>query len=157
MSNRFDDALSQVAEETMMSLAFLFLLNDEETADVGDVEKVVASVDFSGPFAGALFVSAPTALLPELAANMLGFEEEAGEPGPEVQNDALKELLNVICGNLLPEIAGAEAVFKVHAPQVCGGGIPDVYLDQTAAGKVTLPIESGVVELVLFVESHALV
>jgi CheY-specific phosphatase CheX len=159
MSNKLDPTLAAVAEDTIMSLAFLFLMSEEEAGETQTDQTVVASVEFSGPFTGALYVSAPTEMLDELAANMLGFEEgEAGVPSETVKNDALKELLNVICGNLLPEIAGNEAVFKVHAPSVHPEPqIPATYRDQPQAGQARFYVEEGPLELVLFVDNHAMV
>ncbi|MFP4355083.1 MAG: chemotaxis protein CheX [Phycisphaerae bacterium] len=159
MSNKLDETLAGVAEDTIMSLAFLFLMSEDEAGGIEADASVTASVEFSGPFAGALFLSAPQPMLDELAANMLGFEQgEAGLPSDDVKNDALKELLNVICGNLLPEIAGNEAVFKVHAPQIQPeSAIPETYRDQHQAGAAKFYVEEGALELVVFVDNHALV
>ena len=52
-------------------------------------------------------------MLPGLAANMLGVDEA---PGSAEQADALGELANVLCGNLLPAIAGEQHVFILEAP-----------------------------------------
>lgn len=158
MNQQLNETLAAVAEDTIMSLAFLFLMSEDEAAGAPEAEAVIASVDFSGPFAGALFISGPKQMLPELASNMLGYEEGAEPPTSSVQNDALQELLNVICGNLLPEIAGAEAVFKVHAPKLHGGDlIPQTFQDLPPAGTAELYSEYGKLELALFLDNHALV
>jgi hypothetical protein len=159
MSEQLNETLAAIAEDTIMSLAFLFLMSEDEAGGAPDGNATIASVDFSGPFSGALFISGPQEMLPELAANMLGFEEGAEPPSPEVQNDALQELLNVICGNLLPEIAGAEAVFKVHAPRLhhATDMIPETFQDLPPAGKAELYCEYGKLELALFLDNYALV
>ena len=76
-------------------------------------KSVSAQVAFSGPFAGRVVLSVDAAMLPALAANMLGMDEP---PPPADQWDALGELANVLCGNLLPAIAGGEHVFLLEAP-----------------------------------------
>jgi chemotaxis protein CheY-P-specific phosphatase CheC len=158
MSDQLNETLAAVAEDTIMSLAFLFLMSEDEAGGGPDGSAMVASVDFSGPFTGALFIAGPKEMLPELAANMLGFEEGAEPPSAAVQNDALQELLNVICGNLLPEIAGAEAVFKVHAPKLHEEDIiPETFQDLPPAGRTELYSEYGKLELTLFLDNHALV
>ena len=116
MSNdtRLNEPLRQVAEETFESLAFMFAMpGDDEFGPDPDAPLAVARVSFHGPFAGELHLGVSRDMLPDLAANMLGMDEQATAPTPEQQADALRELLNVVCGNLLPAIAGAEAVFNV--------------------------------------------
>ena len=58
-----------------------------------------------------------SAAMPELAANMLGLDDDES-PSEEQQKDALRESLNVICGNLLPRVGGKEAVFDIQAPEI---------------------------------------
>ena len=53
-------------------------------------------------------------VLPLIAANMLGVDET---PSESQQDDALGEIINVICGNMLPNISSPEAVFDVGIPQ----------------------------------------
>jgi CheY-specific phosphatase CheX len=47
--------------------------------------------------------------------------DEGQEPSLQQQADALKETLNVICGNLLPLVSDRKQVFNVHAPQILEG------------------------------------
>jgi hypothetical protein len=54
--------------------------------------------------------------LNELAANMLGIDGEDVELNHLY--DALKETVNIICGNWLPIEGGDEAVFHVGTPRV---------------------------------------
>ena len=73
--------------------------------------------------------------LAELTANMVGAEDPSDVP-PEQQTDGLKELVNVICGNLLPVLAGAEVVFDVHAPILLNRGEIPEHVDGLAAQLV---------------------
>ena len=58
-----------------------------------------------------------TCVIPELANNMLGLDDDADITDAE-QQDALKEILNVICGNVLPAIAGDQVEFNIEAPEI---------------------------------------
>jgi hypothetical protein len=110
-----DEALFQVAAQTLEGLAMMFLVPPEEApADSGQGETAV-HVRYTGPFSGELRLKVSSAVLPVLATNMLGLEEGT-PPSPEQQNDALKELANVICGNLLPVAGGSSPVFHISAP-----------------------------------------
>lgn len=105
-----------VAEDTLEKLAFMFI-SLEDGRDDSDYDSVVAaSVSFAGPLTGTVVLMVSTQLIPELSANMLGVEEE--ETTQDQRNDALKETINVICGNLLPAIGGKQAVFDMGAPRI---------------------------------------
>ena len=119
MNRMFDEELYRVAAETIESLALMFLMTEEDACVLDPEDVTVAHVDFTGPFNGSLALSVTEELLPELAANMLGRPGEQDVP-VEDQEDALKELANVICGNILPVVAGTEAVFNVCGPQIAG-------------------------------------
>ena len=152
MNNKYDEELYRVAEETFADLAFIMPLDPDEEAPDETGAEIVASVEFAGEFRGILFLSVPAGLLPELSANMLG-TDDMEEPPIDKQHDAFVEALNVICGNLLPIIAGTEAVFDVHAPEIrADGRIPDEFEQYEQAGAATLIFETGKAELFLFID-----
>ena len=113
--NNLNELLGQVGGEVLESLAFL--LPVESGPPSSDAASMTAQVAFHGPFDGLVRVRVPRDMLAELASNMLGLEAGEAASG-EQQADALGELANVICGNLLPKVAGAEAVFDVAPAQV---------------------------------------
>jgi two-component system chemotaxis response regulator CheY len=155
-AGEYDEILQEVAEETMMSLAFLFAMPDDETPEQPMGECVLAEVDFSGPFSGTVFLRLPRAILPELCANMLGMEPGDDIPA-EQQRDAAGELLNVICGNLLPKIAGSEAVFKVEAPKLLDNtDIPANHKNHSPAGSCRLVMDTGECKVALFMDGAVL-
>jgi CheY-specific phosphatase CheX len=140
----YDEQLYRVSAETMESLALMFLVPEEDAIIFGVMPDRVARVDFTGPFDGSLTITFSDELMSELAGNMLG-TIDVNEIAPEQQDDALKELLNVICGNLLPQIAGNEAVFKVCSPRILTDGGEDNAHEEI--GDARLFLENGVVEV----------
>ena len=108
--------LFDVVENTLEKLVFMFVSREDERDETEYDAVVAASVSFTGPFSGSLVLIISTQILPELSANMLGVEEE--ETTQDQRNDALKETINVICGNLLPVIGGKQAVFDVGMPRI---------------------------------------
>lgn len=114
-----DTTLARVTEETFASLAFMLSMGSQDPPPEPAPEAWRAAVRFEGPFAGTVELTVMPEMLVPLAGNMLGLEGDA-PPTPAEQADALRELLNVICGNLLPELAGTEAVFHVEAPRLLG-------------------------------------
>ena len=151
MRDQIEAVMFRVAEETLEKLAFVFSMPEEEREDLSLDATVEASVSFAGPFSGTLVMRVSSDGLSELAANMLGVEED--ETTQEDRLDALKETINVICGNLLPAIAGERAVFNIQAPRIAlenetqyGGP------DQAPVATVRLGIDDGQCDLHLFLE-----
>ena len=97
-------------------MAFVLPVTAEECQDpAADDERRRARRLFRSP-AGSLALRVSRAMLPTLAANMLGLENPR-LASPAQQQDALKEIANVICGNLLPHLTSPTDVFSVHEPR----------------------------------------
>src|SRR5262245_5744881 len=78
--------------------------------------KAVASVEFSGPTRGFLQIHAGEGLLPRLTANMMGMDGAS----EVLQLDALGEIANIICGQVLPALHPVSA-FQQRPPEVVAG------------------------------------
>ncbi len=104
----------------MKNLHLCSLFLKRKSGEITYDSAVAASVSFAGPFSGNLIMVVSGQILPELTGNMLGVDDNA-ETTLEQRHDALKELINVICGNLLPTIAGKHSIFNVNAPVILPG------------------------------------
>lgn len=152
-TQQLDNTVYEAAANTFESLAMMFLVTEDE-APVSSWPPRRVGVGFEGEFSGSLVLEAPDGLLPELAANMLGLEVAAAA-SRGIQIDAFKELANVICGNVLPAIAGSEPVFHIAAPVALPDGAEDppagVEGKQGAlAGAARLHTEVGTVDVKLY-------
>ena len=115
MENR-KEVLNQVLCNVFETLAFMFGdVSDDETELTGEV-AAVACMQFSGDATGSLEIAVPVPMCAVIACNVLGVD-----PGDslvkEQELDALKEVLNIICGNLLVEIVGDEAIVDLTVPE----------------------------------------
>ena len=117
MEQQLKRILTEVANDTLEKLAFLFTFPDDERGGDGQDPAIVGRVGFNGHFDGSLLMIISESVIPELAANMLGLDDDADISSVE-QQDALKEILNVICGNVLPAIAGEKVEFNIEAPEI---------------------------------------
>jgi CheY-specific phosphatase CheX len=118
MNEKISKILEKIVTETFEGLAFMFGFPEEdETAGSGE-SMIVTQVGFQGPFTGRMIMGVTQQTVQELTANMLGLDDDEGEISSADLADALKETINVICGNLLPAIGGKEAVFDIHSPEV---------------------------------------
>ena len=166
MNSTLDATLQDVVEETFATLAFLMPVTDEERAffaaddddqgacdaPAGGERRLAARVDFSGPFAGCIVLSIDERMLAPLAANMLGTMGDSAT-SPDQEYDALRELSNVVCGNLLPRIATPRDVFKVHSPELLEDESDAETVDGRAPeARVTLWVDCGRADLALFTD-----
>src|SRR5947209_6536696 len=110
--SELERAVYHAAALTFEELAFALPMPEAGAPSTDDL-GTRARVAFRGPFTGQVVVAVADAMLPSLAANMLG--QDAPPPRWE-QEDALGELANVVCGNVLPAVAGRERVFLLDAP-----------------------------------------
>lgn len=107
----------RIFAEVLERQAFLFA----DPADPEDVptpaeECLSVRMAFRGHAAGRLAIFVPRSLGVELAANVLG--TDADDPlADEKALDACKELLNVVCGNVLTAIWGTSPVFDLSIPE----------------------------------------
>ena len=75
----------------------------------------ISSLKFDGIVKGSYYAICQESFAKALTANLVG---EAGEPTDDEVKDALKELVNVVSGNLLTESWGTDHVFALSSPEV---------------------------------------
>jgi CheY-specific phosphatase CheX len=156
MNEKINEILVGIASETFEGLAFMFGFPEDIENAVSD-ESMIVKAGFQGAFSGQLVMAVTRQTVRELTANMLGLDDEEEGIGLDDQADALKETINVICGNLLPAIGGKDAVFDIHSPEILADAsslerIPDAKLVSVAK----LSIDEEPCQLSRFVdEQHA--
>lgn len=154
MNEKIDNIILKVTAETLEKLVFMFASPyDPENSTEGDPD-IGVSVSFTGPFSGTLGMKVSGEVLSEIAVNMLGVDDE-DEVTPDDKNDALKESINIICGNILPAIGGKEAVFNIGAPEIIPEGEDIKERDgEKLVSDVKLSLDEGRCDLVLFVNGE---
>jgi CheY-specific phosphatase CheX len=145
MSTRLETELYKAATLTFEEMGFLLPTSEMDEKQLNAQVEAEVSIEFEGPFSGKLLVRVCGGLLPVIAANMLGEEEVSSK---NLQYDALGEIANVICGNMLPGIAGSDKVFHVGAP-VIGESI-----DLPPVAEVQVGLGEGRADLLLFVSRY---
>ena len=114
MESDLKKALHQSAVRIFEEICFMFEAPEMEEDASNQKAAVAISVDFNGAIKGRLVIEVSEGLFSSIAVNMLGEET----PSAAQCRDAACEVANVICGNVLPAIAGSKLVFGVDAPQV---------------------------------------
>ena len=132
-------------EEEFESIDF-----DDDFGSTSSGETILASIHFCGACEGDLFLEASEELLPIIGMNMLGLDDENALTHEE-QKDAFRELLNVICGNLLPAIAGEKAVFNIDSAELHSETvIPETFEGKSPLAHSHFGLEVGYAKLALF-------
>jgi len=154
MEQQLKSILTAVTNDTLEKLAFLFAFADEDRNHDSPDPAVMGRVDFNGYFNGFLMMRISDSVIPELAGNMLGLDDEARISKAQ-QQDALKELLNVICGNALPAIAGEEVEFNIATPEILPS-MDSAHSNQkdNPACIARLMLEEGFCDLYFFIEGE---
>ncbi len=108
--------LTTVLSEVLANLAFMF--DDEEpTGPQPDQSWLEATISYNGPKSGTLTLNCPAEFSPFLASNLLGVSPE-DEDAEQSAEDALRELMNVLCGQYVTARHGVDDVFDLTIPQV---------------------------------------
>lgn len=144
-----EQLLIQVGQEVFERLASLSLQVDRRPDRQPAGEKYCAEVGFSGSMQGLVSVVVPGTMMPVIYRNMAG---EGEEPTYDQQLDALGELTNVLCGNLLGRLAGPEPIFDLAAPQVAQVGAATE--NKGRRTSIRMAMDEDWMELALQVESQ---
>jgi CheY-specific phosphatase CheX len=148
MNDKIARALYRAAALTFEELGFMFPSSELDPLQKYASVDAIGCVDFEGPCDGRLVVRMCGGVLPVLASNMMG---ELNPPGPQLENDALGEIANIICGNLLPSLAGVKEVFQLKTPRVMSLNEPLPPLpDHSPTAQVQVGLEEGRADLILF-------
>jgi CheY-specific phosphatase CheX len=147
----YNDEVAQASANTMEALAMMFLV-PEELASEGTTAMTNAAVTFTGPTQGSLVVGLSENLMGELAGNMLGLTDPEATT-PEQRADALKELANVICGNLLPAVGGRQAICRVGAPMIVEDASSE-FSEDDLVGQAKLHFFEGSSEITFYMDSQ---
>ena len=152
MEQKIKHILTRVTSETLERLAFMFASPDDERDSDGPEPAVTGQVDFSGFLSGSLLMRVSSSGLQELTVNMLGLDDD-DEISPEDRQDAFKELLNVICGNALPAIAGNQVEFNIGSPGILSETNSAAALGEVdSEAIVRLELEEGFCDVYVFFE-----
>ena len=117
MKQQIKNILAVVTNETLEKLAFLFAFPDDERSKDCPAPAMTGRVEFNGHCSGSLMMRLSQGAAAELATNMLGLDDDE-MISDEEQQDAFKEMLNVICGNLLPAMVDDQVEFNIGPPVV---------------------------------------
>ena len=139
--------LLAAAATTFESLALLLPTPEPSAAEAAARPAHAVRLAVDGPFRGWLALRVSDDVARALAENMLG----AADADVSLVRDALGEVANVVCGNVLPALGGRGAVFHLQAPGPLAVDDASWY----SASLTSLGVDGGRADLALHIESAA--
>lgn len=148
MNKNYNDLLNETVSEVFETIAFMLPMEvdiDSDNPEASQDNIMTIGISFEGFASGELIISFPGELAKLVAANILGVDED--DPDVEAKSiDASKELLNIICGNLLPKLYGDEPVFNLHAPYLIDKFNSEISVkDSENLSQIKLEVEDFIV------------
>lgn len=115
--------LFETTQHVLENAAFLFAAPEFGSQQANPVRpaKMAATVEFGGPWQGCLHLCLTQGLAEQAATNMLAADDENPDVLARAQA-AVNELANIVCGHILPLLAGSESEFHILAPETGAPG-----------------------------------
>lgn len=116
MQDQTTETLTTIFSEVLADLAFMF--TDQEPRDMTPGgEWLETTIGYAGCNTGVLRLRCTRVFAIQLAANLLGLDPDDVETEHSAK-DAVKEFVNVVCGQFITAAYGTEEVFDLTIPQV---------------------------------------
>ena len=112
----FSASLQAAASSVLESTAYALIEPPDDLENTRDSSRLEtgAFLRFKGAFSGVLVAMTSEKLAAALAADMVGLDDEFS--GLVDRNDAMKEILNIICGEFLSYICQSQDDYSVESP-----------------------------------------
>lgn len=148
--------LAEAAQEVLETMFFCGLSEDAGQAEAGNKEPDVAAiVRFHGAEEGALEIRLSEAMAMRCASDFFG--EEESETRESDSLDVVREMANMVCGNLLSRLE-RNSIFCLDEPVARLGREPEAARESQEIGSglpwiaKQMQFEAGAVEIRFFAE-----
>lgn len=108
--------LATIFSDVLADLAFMFTDDAHEDASPDD-PWLETHIGYRGRHCGDLRFRCTRSFTHLLAANLLG-AEPGGEDAINSADDAAKEFMNIVCGQLVTALHGSEDIYNLTIPQI---------------------------------------
>jgi CheY-specific phosphatase CheX len=152
MKTRIENVLKEATIKTFEDTCFMYLVPELKETQKDMVLEAAAEVKYKGDYTGKLIIETRGGLFTAIATNMLSNEI----PNSQQKKDALGEIANIICGNVVPSLGRKSGGgYKIESPR---------FLDKDALSKdegkekplaeIVLNFKEGRADIKFFVDSQ---
>lgn len=146
----YAEKIESIAIWIMEIVCAMFPLDEWELEETAEEKRVMSDVSamvrFQGAADGVMIFRPCRQLLESLAVNMLG----TFEASQEVQEGALCEVANIICGNTVPLFALHDTICTLQPPRIVRTDELDVADDGMDRESVSLFFDEGLMEMTIY-------
>jgi len=144
MQKQQSATLETILSEVLANLAFMF--GDDEVGEPAEDEGwLETTIRYQGASTGTLKFRCTHGFSLLLAANLLGLDPDQGSQ--EDGDDAVKEFMNIVCGQLITAWHGAEDIYSFGIPEIKRLPVAPGMGDGECEEKVSLSVEEQPVQL----------
>jgi CheY-specific phosphatase CheX len=149
MKTRIEKALEEATVSTFEYICFMY-----PAPELKDIQKnlkleAAAEVKYKGNYTGKLLIETRGDLLSAIAGNILSNDF----PNPQQKNDALGELANIICGNIVPYLGRGGQGYKIESPHSLNKKeLSEKKKQGKPLAKVTLNFNQGRADIKFYVD-----
>jgi hypothetical protein len=113
MKRKIKKALEEAAISTFEDICFMYAV--PELKDIQNELKLeaAAEVKYQGDYTGKLIIETRGGLFSAIAANILSDDS----PTPRQKRDALGEIANIICGNIVTCLGRSRRGYEIEGPR----------------------------------------
>ena len=109
--------LTTIFSDVLADLAFMFNDDSDEVQFSSEELWLESSISYLGGTTGTLRLRCTRTFSVSLAANLLGVDP-ADNDAESKADDAVKEFMNIVCGQLITALHGTEQVFDLTIPEI---------------------------------------
>jgi hypothetical protein len=153
LKTRIEKNLKEAAVKTFEDICFMYQVPELEEIQKNLAPKAAAEVKYRRDFTGKLVIETSSGLESAIAANMLSIDL----PSSQQKRDALGEVANIICGNIVPSLGISGHGYKIESPKPLN---KDELLKEEGREKplaeFTLNLNQGRADIKFFVDNYYL-
>lgn len=138
--------LKTIFSDVLAKLAFMF--TDDESVDVAPGQIwLETTISYHGPAHGSLRFRCTRDFAVLLAANLLGVDPEDDNAATQCE-DATKEFMNIVCGQLVTALHGPDDVYVLSIPITTElAEVPDL-TDDGGISSYTVSVDTHVIQMI---------
>jgi CheY-specific phosphatase CheX len=152
MKRQIENVLKESTIKTFEDICFIYQVPELKDDQKNMALEAVAEVKFRGNFTGKLVIETRGGLFSAIAANMLSNDV----PEDRQKKDALGEVANIICGNVVPSLGRSEPEYKIEGPRCLNkDDLLKEEKQEKPLAEITLNFNQGRADIKLFVNNYS--
>ena len=152
MKKQIENVLKESTIKTFEDICFIYQVPELKDDQKNLALEAAAEVKFRGNFTGKLVIETRGGLFSAIAANMLSNDV----PNAQQKKDALGEIANIICGNVVPSLGRSEPEYKIEGPRCLNkDDLLKEEKQEKPLAEIALNFNQGRADIKLFVDGYS--